>query len=333
MTIAQQMLEDSRLQAEAKSTTQTIKASNLVALFRQARDERWGYIWGESGGIWTQKEQDSATRDMTIQHGQKWVGKRVADCSGLFRWAANELGGYVYHGSNTMWNAYTDPDMRGAVGGLMEIFPGTAVYQNTNGKRTHVGLYVGVGKYGVETVIEAQGTRTGVVESKLSAWDEWGELLVKIGGEMYVLDYDIPANVIDIPPRTMRKGDSGEDVMELQEALVREGYDVGKKKDGTPLIDGKYGGETLSAVRAFQSDRGLKPDGIAGPLTLNALRQTEDDEPDDDEDEDKPVEAPDAPQEPTTDPEQDAWMTLTLEEKVENLHERLKRQEGGESDG
>lgn len=330
MTIAQQMLEDSRQQAETKGSTKIIKASDLIALFRQARDERWGYIWGEAGGVWTQDEQNAATREKTVQYGQRWVGKRVADCSGLFRWAANELGGYIYHGSNTMWNTYTDPDMRGAVGGRMEIFPGTAVYQNTDGKRTHVGLYVGEGKYGVDTVIEAQGTRTGVVESKLSAWDEWGELLVKIGGEMVPVDYDLPANVIDIPPRTMRKGDSGEDVKELQEALVREGYDVGKKKDGTPLIDGKYGSETMSAVRAFQHDHGLKPDGIAGPLTLNALRQTEDDEPDDDEDEDKPVEAPDGPQEPVeNNPEESP---LTVEERLTRLERAVFGQEGGESD-
>ena len=325
MTLAERMLEDSRLMAEAKAAPPIIpiKASNLIALFKQARAERWGYIWGESGGVWTQKEQDSATREMTIQHGQQWVGKRVADCSGLFRWAANELGAYIYHGSNTMWNTYTDPAHRGAVGGRMEIYPGTAVYQNTDGKRTHVGLYVGEGKYGVDTVIEAQGTRTGVVESKLSAWDEWGELLVKIGGEMVKVDYDLPPNVIDIPPRTMRKGDSGEDVKELQEALLRAGYDLGSYG-----ADGKYGSETLSAVRAFQHDHGLKPDGIAGPLTLNALRQTEDDEPDDDEDEDKPVEAPDGPQEPS-----DRWVTLSIEEKVEDLNERLMAMEGGGSIG
>lgn len=321
MTLAQRMLEDSRLQAEAKSNTKTIKASDLIALFRQAREERWGYIWGEAGGVWTQAEQDAATRDMTVRYGQKWVGKRVADCSGLFRWAANELGAYIYHGSNTMWNTYTNPAHRGAVGGRMEIYPGTAVYQNTDGKRTHVGMYVGVGKYGVDTVIEAQGTRTGVVESQLSAWDEWGELLVKIGGEMVKVDYDLPPNIIDILPRTMRKGDSGEDVKALQEALLRAGYDLGSYG-----ADGKYGSETLSAVRAFQYDHGLKADGIAGPLTLNALRQTEDDEPDDDEDEDR------APSEESSVPA--PWDTMTLEQKVEDLHKwRLSMTGGGESDG
>lgn len=319
MTIAQQMLEDSRLQAEAKATTKTIKASDLVALFRQAREEEWGYIWGEAGGVWTQAEQDNASREYTVNYGQKWVGKRVADCSGMFRWAASELGGYIYHGSNTMWNSYTDKDRRGAVGGVMTIHPGTAVFQNTDGKRTHVGLYVGVGKYGIETVIEAQGTQTGVVESKLSAWDEWGELLVKIGGEMVKVEYDVPAETIEIAPRTMRKGDSGESVKELQEALLREGYDLGSYG-----ADGKFGSETLSAVRAYQSDNGLIPDGIVGPLTWAALRQTEDDEPED-EGEDKPQEAP---QEPA-----DRWATLSLEEKVEDLNERLKRQEGGDAYG
>ena len=258
---------------------------------------------------------------MTVQYGQKWVGKRVADCSGMFRWAASELGGYIYHGSNTMWNSYTDPERRGAVGGVMTILPGTAVYQNTDGKRTHVGLYVSVGKYGIETVIEAQGTRTGVVESKLSAWDEWGELLVKIGGKMVKVDYDLPAETIEIAPRTLRKGDSGEDVKELQEALLREGYDLGSYG-----ADGKFGSETLSAVRAFQHDNGLTPDGIVGPMTLAALRKTEDDEPDD-----GPVEAPDAPQEDEEDNPADS--PLTVEERLTRLEEAVFGQEGGESNG
>lgn len=305
----------------------TIKASDLIRLFRQARQEEWGYIWGEAGGVWTQDEQDNATREYTVNYGQKWVGKRVADCSGMFRWAASELGGYIYHGSNTMWNSYTDMERRGAVGGVMTIHPGTAVFQEKDGSRHHVGLYVGVGKYGAETVIEAQGTRTGVVESKLSAWDEWGELLVKIGDKMVKVEYDVPAETIEIAPRTMRKGDSGADVEDLQEALVAAGYDVGKRKDGTPLIDGKYGTETVSAVRAFQHDHGLKPDGIAGPLTLAALRGTEDDEPDDDG-EDKPQEGPQEPSEDSS-----ATSPMTVEERLTRLERAVFGQEGGESDG
>ncbi len=290
----------------------TIKASDLIALFRQAREERWGYIWGTRGQTWTQDKQDAATRDMTVSYGSKWIGRRVADCSGLFVWACKSLGGSIYHGSNTIYNKYTSD--RGAVGGKLSIAPGTAVFMAKDGVRTHIGLYVGDG-----VVIEAQGTRTGVVESHLSAWDEWGELLVKIGGKMVKVDYDLPAEIIEIAPRTLRKGDSGTDVKELQEALLREGYDLGSYG-----ADGKFGGETLSAVRAFQRANGLNPDGIVGPLTWAALRQTEDDEPDD-EGEDKPQEAP---HEPSGGEDE-----LTLEQRVERLEKAVFGQEGGDSYG
>lgn len=44
--------------------------------------------------------------------------------------------------------------------------------------------------------------------------------------------------------------------------------------NGTPLlVDGSYGRRTRNAVRAFQSTHGLKPDGLAGPLTWQALNK------------------------------------------------------------
>lgn len=50
--------------------------------------------------------------------------------------------------------------------------PGTAVFKLRNGTDYyHVGLYVGNDK-----VIEAQGTRAGVVTSKISTWHAWGEM-------------------------------------------------------------------------------------------------------------------------------------------------------------
>ena len=69
-----------------------IGAKDLCVLFAQALDERWGYIWGRSGQVWTQANQDAATRDMTVKYGAKWIGKRVADCSGLFVWAYKQRG-------------------------------------------------------------------------------------------------------------------------------------------------------------------------------------------------------------------------------------------------
>src|ERR1700751_5359977 len=54
-------------------------------------------------------------------------------------------------------------------------------------------------------------------------------------------------------------------VRSLQRRLEGQGYSPGP-------IDGRYGPRTETAVDAFQRARGLRVDGIAGPLTLAALR-------------------------------------------------------------
>jgi Caspase domain/Putative peptidoglycan binding domain len=66
--------------------------------------------------------------------------------------------------------------------------------------------------------------------------------------------------------RTLRRGDSGEDVRQLQELLRAAGYDPGP-------ADGKFGPSTHAAVVAFQRSQGLEPDGAVGPLTRAALAQ------------------------------------------------------------
>ncbi len=65
---------------------------------------------------------------------------------------------------------------------------------------------------------------------------------------------------------SIRPGDKGEQVLDLQNRLRDLGYWL-----GTP--DGTYGGLTVQAVTAFQKVEGLGRDGIAGPSTLAALDQ------------------------------------------------------------
>lgn len=59
-------------------------------------------------------------------------------------------------------------------------------------------------------------------------------------------------------PRVLRMGDTGPDVVALQQAL---GINP----------DGQFGEQTDSAVRLYQADQGLTPDGIVGALTRRAL--------------------------------------------------------------
>ena len=155
-----------------------IAAKDLIAQFQKALDEKWGYIWGTHGSLWTAAKQKASTREMTVKYGAQWIGHTVSDCSGMFYWAFRQLGGYMYHGSNTMWNKYCTAQGELKNGNRADgkpLKPGTAVFQKkTSGgttTRSHVGLYIGAG-----TVIEAHGTRAGVITSKVSGWAEWGEL-------------------------------------------------------------------------------------------------------------------------------------------------------------
>lgn len=62
----------------------------------------------------------------------------------------------------------------------------------------------------------------------------------------------------------VRKGDRGDEVRRLQQALNAAGF-------GPLALDGDFGPMTHARVLAFQRDRGLDPDGIVGPLTWEAL--------------------------------------------------------------
>ena len=224
-----------------------IKANDLVMLFQKALREKWGYIWGSAGEMWTEEKQHRATREMTVKYGGQWVGKRVADCSGLFYWAFRELGSYMYHGSNTMWREWCVK--RGKLP-CKELRVGSAVFKTKGDDRYHVGLYVGGGH-----VIEAEGTRNGVVESNVDAWSEWGELK----GVVYGDDEFFP---------TLRKGDKGDIVMALQEKLHAFGY-----AEICGKIDGIFGSGTREAVKVFQKDRRLEVDGVVGQMTWLALEK------------------------------------------------------------
>ncbi len=72
------------------------------------------------------------------------------------------------------------------------------------------------------------------------------------------------------PP--LAKGATGKGVQALQIALVELGFAMPRStKDGTRLPDGIFGPETRSVVTEFQRANRLKPDGIAGRMTLQAL--------------------------------------------------------------
>ena len=61
-----------------------------------------------------------------------------------------------------------------------------------------------------------------------------------------------------------KKGDSGSEIVKIQEALKSTGYYSG-------VADGVFGSATQTAVKNFQKARGLTADGVVGTKTLEAL--------------------------------------------------------------
>lgn len=64
--------------------------------------------------------------------------------------------------------------------------------------------------------------------------------------------------------KTLRKGDRGNEVKEMQTALNGAGCKIS--------VDGVFGKDTETAVKFFQNSRGLKVDGVCGAATWEALK-------------------------------------------------------------
>ena len=255
-----------------------ISTDRLIEMFRRTLNDHWGYIWGTAGEQWTEAKQKvleqttDADRAQGRAYGSKWIGHTVADCSGLFSWAFKKLGGYMYHGSDTMYKKYCTAKgelKKGRRTDRAALKPGTAVFVWNGKTYSHVGLYTGD-----NTVIEAMSTVNGVTTSRVTAgkWTHWGELAgvdyVNAGNEQLIMNNEQLKERKSY--KTIRKGCKGEMVKECQTLLEQHGYSVGPWG-----IDGDFGKDTLAAVKAFQKDRGLEVDGIVGKMTWRELMKDE----------------------------------------------------------
>ena len=202
--------------------------------------------------------------------GYAWTGGglTVDDAIGTDKTVTSKYGGYGCpdYGATGMFEyARKKGCPHGVIATLPEV-PGVALY-----KPGHAGYYVGDGY-----AVEWRGTAYGCVKTAVKGrgWTNWYALPFIDYGEA-----DMAGTARDIPlgGRLLQKGSSGEDVRTLQQTLIDLGYDV-----GSAGADGKFGSNTESAVKAFQSRNGLKVDGKYGSLTHAALMaattETDDDE-------------------------------------------------------
>lgn len=260
-----------------------------------------GYLWGATGYKLTQAKLDQVIAkqgadSQAAKYGKKWLGKQCYDCAQLVRWGlkAADVPGVDISGASSQWKKGKWL-AKATVATLPESEVVIIFREDKNSSPMgHVGIYMGDG-----TVVHAQSTKTGVVHTKLTdgRWTHWA--MPDFGEE--VKDFMPPEQPTYEEERrdTLRKGAKGTAVTEAQGLLNKHGADL--------AVDGSFGEATLSAVKAFQREKGLTADGVIGSATWIALLEDPDVNPD---------------------PE---WDDLTVEQKLDNLNERLARIEGGET--
>lgn len=154
-----------------------IKADKLIEYAIKAVGA--GYCWGADGQVCSPKVRRELAGRTSSQSNKnnllitcaKWDGKRVWDCSGLFRGAWRELSKYRSGGATTIYKSWCNE--KGTIDTMPDI-PGIAVFRGTPGNMAHIGLYIGNGE-----VVDARGSSVGVLRGTLQSygkWTHWGKL-------------------------------------------------------------------------------------------------------------------------------------------------------------
>lgn len=234
----------------------------------------WGYVFGAAGDMCTpanRKKYASYRPDHAAAirgacpvlsskqpacDGCKWVDTRVFDCRGFTRWLLAMVGVPLFGGTVTaQWETASNwvvkgTDMNALPRGLV-----CCVF-----RPSHTGMYTGDG-----WVRHCGGKKGQVVEESLPGsprWERWAiPAGLYTGAELEAagVTFDSSKNI-----PTLRKGNSGDEVAELQ-MLLNAKYDYNLE------IDGVFGAKTEAAVKSFQQGKGLTADGVVGAKTWKAL--------------------------------------------------------------
>lgn len=224
----------------------------------------WPYVfgaWGEKCTPAGRKRRASAEHPTIVSkcpalNGKscadcKWgIGVRMYDCRGFTAWLVRQVGlDLSGQGATSQYNTAANWIKRGPVSEMPDCV--CCVFRKKGNKMEHTGMHLGGG-----VVVDCS---VNVRSVGMSGWTH----------------YAIPAglyNEEDIPVETvkpvLRKGSRGTAVVELQEILTMCGYDCG-------TVDGVFGTKTLEAVKLFQENNDLDPDGIVGSKTWAALEIAE----------------------------------------------------------
>ncbi len=178
-------------------------------------------------------------------------GKLAFDCRGFTHWALEQGGVSIAgQGATSQWNTRANWVKKGTVAdGMPEGL--CCLFRKKGARMAHTGLYLGGG-----TVVHC-GKGVQKEALKAAAWTHWA-----VPKGLTLPEYTaLPA---------LCRGDSGDAVRRMQQALLAAG--IALPKCGA---DGRFGPETEAAVKQFQTEKGLSPDGVCGQATWAALTEGE----------------------------------------------------------
>lgn len=235
----------------------------------------WPYVFGAAGALCTpahRKERASTAHPTIVSScqvlngkkdscsGCKWlpggVNVRQYDCRGFTRWTAAQVGITIRGaGATSQWDDNRNWSQKGKIANMpKDQLVCLFVRKGTTMEHTGWGL-------NQETVECSNGVQHFTKRNK--KWTHWA---IPRGLEGGIPLPDVKS--------TLRRGSKGQEVMELQNDLLRLGYPLPRYG-----ADGDFGRETEEALKLFQGDNGLTADGICGPLTWAALQNQQQDVP------------------------------------------------------
>lgn len=209
----------------------------------------------------------------TADDFESQLGKIVHDCCGLVK-------GFTMKPdkeSPPVYSAELDKNVRGlwemrdvSNSGYMKDFtfiPGALVFMKDN---DHVGVYIGHAE-----VVEAHSHKRGVIKTNLFErnWERWALISEWFEyDESAPVPYEASEYTVDDFPIKVHKivGDvsntkTGWKVQFLQTLLTAAGY--------TCDVDGEFGKQTMCALKSYQVDHNLVPDGVAGVNTFSSIME------------------------------------------------------------
>ena len=140
-----------------------------------------------------------------------------------------------------------------------EVKRGDWLFEMNDNRATHIGYAISD-----KQAIECRGRDYGVCVTDINSrkWNYYGRPKAfknEIENEVEEMIYDV----------AVKKGDKGDKVTALQNALIKNGYALTKYG-----ADGDFGGETFNAVCDLQKNKGFVIDGIADREEIEAVGLT-----------------------------------------------------------